>query len=397
MHQLAAGLQLRSRSSGVGGARRVVLYGVSRGKRESLHDHAEQPLVGTAGEEEEEEEEEEIETDEPAGSGGNPFALLEVEDEGSDDDEDEGSDDDEDEGSDDGNHLLGTLGLHILAHILVHLGREIPLLHLVCSKWCSLLDDPHFIRQAMDHSWPGIAESTNSPIADTFKQLCRSVPRWETLRHNGVKFAPAYHPQGLQITYSGRSIELTPLQEEAAVMWVSATMQDPALAADSVFACNFMSDWQLVLSATEAGRQVQHLEQCDFSMIMAALEKAPEPPKRSKEAREADEPFAIAQIDGVERRVMNFSMIPPGIFRGRGPHPLRGRIRTRVLPEHVTLNLDAMSPIPPIPDLGDGVEHTWGAVISNDSVPWLASWSDPVTGVTNYVHVEPLSWPARIK
>ena len=200
--------------------------------------------------------------------------------------------------------------------------------------------------------------------------------------------APPYSPQGLQISYSGRVIELTPLQEEAAVMWVSATMNPPELAADSVFTSNFMNDWQQVLAATEAGRQVQHLEQCDFSMIRAALEKVPRPPRRSSQAREAAEaPFAFAQLDaldGVERSVYNFLMMPPMIFRGRGPHPLRGRISTRVLPEQVTLNLDAKSPLPAIPDLGNGVKHTWGAVISNDSVPWLARWSDPGTGVTNY-------------
>lgn len=51
----------------------------------------------------------------------------------------------------------------------------------------------------------------------------------------------------------------------------------------------------------------------------------------------------------------NFRIEPPGLFRGRGAHPKTGKLKRRVVPEQVTLNLgkDAKIPEPP-------AGHQWG-------------------------------------
>ena len=69
---------------------------------------------------------------------------------------------------------------------------------------------------------------------------------------------------------------------------------------------------------------------------------------------------------------------PPGLFMGRGGHPLRGSWKPRVTPADVTLNLDKSAPRPP----GD-----WGKVVNDDESIWIARWIDKLTEKEKYV------WP----
>ena len=52
---------------------------------------------------------------------------------------------------------------------------------------------------------------------------------------------------------------------------------------------------------------------------------------------------------------------PPGIFRGRGEHPHAGRIKSRIVPEFVTLNVGMHAPIPACTIPG----HSWKRVVCN--------------------------------
>lgn len=69
---------------------------------------------------------------------------------------------------------------------------------------------------------------------------------------------------------------------------------------------------------------------------------------------------------------------PPGIFRGRGEHPYAGRIKSRIIPEFVTLNTGLDSPIPMCPVAG----HGWRKVTSNMDASWLATFKDDQASFT---------------
>lgn len=62
----------------------------------------------------------------------------------------------------------------------------------------------------------------------------------------------------------------------------------------------------------------------------------------------------------------------PGIFRGRGEHPSAGKLKTRIVPEFVTLNLGKDAPIPICEIPG----HAWKNVIEKRDGTWLASFRD---------------------
>jgi hypothetical protein len=78
--------------------------------------------------------------------------------------------------------------------------------------------------------------------------------------------------------------------------------------------------------------------------------------------------------------VGNFRIEPPGLFRGRGDHPKTGKLKKRVTPEMVTLNLgvDAVIPEPP-------AGHKWKTVVHKNDATWLATWQENVNNAFKYV------------
>ena len=47
------------------------------------------------------------------------------------------------------------------------------------------------------------------------------------------------------------------------------------------------------------------------------------------------------------------------------------------MPEDVVLNLSVGAPVPPVPDMHDGLVHTWGAIVSDPTVEWTARYRNP--------------------
>jgi DNA topoisomerase-1 len=81
-------------------------------------------------------------------------------------------------------------------------------------------------------------------------------------------------------------------------------------------------------------------------------------------------------MDGMEVDVANYMAEPPGIFIGRGDHPLRGRWKPRVTAKDVTLNLGKEAKVP---------EGDWGKIVHDNNSMWLAGWTDYRTEKRKYV------------
>lgn len=148
--------------------------------------------------------------------------------------------------------------------------------------------------------------------------------------------------------------------------------------------------------------RVARLDLCDFGPIHAHLAQQREtrcqaradPEKRKALKAEGErerQRHGVALVDGKPALVANWQIEPPGLFRGRGQHPQAGRLKPRVMPESITLNL-GRGVDPPQPG-GGGDEalagREWGAVVHNQSVTWLARWRDHVTGLDKFVLMSP--------
>ncbi|CAH1415543.1 unnamed protein product [Lactuca virosa] len=81
-------------------------------------------------------------------------------------------------------------------------------------------------------------------------------------------------------------------------------------------------------------------------------------------------------------RVGNFRVEPPGLFRGGGEHPKMGKLKKRIRPSDITINIGKDAPIPECPIPGE----SWKEIRHDNTVTWLAYWNDPINSKEfNYV------------
>ena len=208
--------------------------------------------------------------------------------------------------------------------------------------------------------------------------------KWKKLQHNGILFPPEYEKQGITIKIKGETINLDINQEEMIYQW--AKKKDTPYAQDKVFQKNFTGDFAKTLDSKF--KKISY-EEIDFANAYKVVDKEKDLKEmmtkedrkalavKRKELREKlKTKYGIAIMDGKEVEVGNYMAEPPGIFIGRGEHPLRGKWKPRVTTKDVTLNLgkDAKKP-----------EGNWGKIIHDNDSMWLASWMDFLTQKRKYV------------
>lgn len=213
--------------------------------------------------------------------------------------------------------------------------------------------------------------------------------KWETFTHNGVLFPEPYKPHQVPLIYNGEKIILKPDSEEYATIYAKFT--DTDYVKNKTFNKNFFHDWVRILKA-DGHKEITNLELCDFSLILSHLlahkdakkNLSKEEKQKEKEKKDKFEAkFKVAYVDGKEQATGNYRIEPPGIFLGRGCHPKAGKIKKRIYPEDITLNIDSKSPIPELPKFLSN--HKWGKIIHDNTLEWLASWKDDISGKTKYV------------
>ena len=208
--------------------------------------------------------------------------------------------------------------------------------------------------------------------------------KWKTLQHNGILFPPAYEAQGIKIKIKGEQISLDANQEEMVYQW--AKKKDTPYAQDKVFQKNFTADFIRTLDSKFKKITYEDIDfssafkvvdkEKDLKEMMTKEEKKAKAAKRKELREKLKAKYGIAIMDGKEVEVGNYMAEPPGIFIGRGEHPIRGKWKPRVTAKDVTLNLGKEAKIP------DG---KWGKIIHDKDSMWLASWMDFLTQKRKYV------------
>ena len=94
--------------------------------------------------------------------------------------------------------------------------------------------------------------------------------------------------------------------------------------------------------------------------------------KEIEDRQKATGAYQHCLIDGQSEKVANFNIEPPQVFRGRGEHPHAGRVKSRIVPEYVAINIGFDDPIPPCPIAG----HAWKRVTHNPEATWLCHFKD---------------------
>ena len=223
--------------------------------------------------------------------------------------------------------------------------------------------------------------------------------KWTELEHNGVAFPPDHVQRGINIKILGEVYFLNREQEELIYAW--AKKKDTHYVKDPVFQSNFLSDFKKVIP--DRFKSVQKIDDIDMSEAFGLVDKEAsikeaekirikllprEEKKRISQEKKLEKErlksiYGKAKIDGNEVDVANWLVEPPGIFMGRGLHPLRGRWKPRITPRNVILNLGEDASVP---------EGPWKAIVHDHNSTWLASWIENLTGKRKYVWLHDSSY-----
>ena len=208
--------------------------------------------------------------------------------------------------------------------------------------------------------------------------------KWKTLQHNGILFPPDFESKGIKIRIKDQDVSLDLLQEEMIYQW--AKKKDTPYAQDEVFQKNFVADFaktfngkykNLTLSDIDLSNPFKLVDkEKDAKELLTKEEKKSLAAERKKLREEMKAKYGMAIMDGKQVEVANYMAEPPGIFIGRGEHPMRGKWKPKVSSKDVTLNLGRDAKVP----LGD-----WGKIVHDRDSMWMASWTDVLTQKRKYV------------
>ena len=189
----------------------------------------------------------------------------------------------------------------------------------------------------------------------------------------------------------GQNMDLTLDQEEMVYQW-SKKKDAPKPGTtekyieDPVFQKNFVLDFARTFNGKLKGLKYTDIDftqpyklvdkEKEVKELMTKEEKKALATERKKIREEMKVSYGKAIIDGKEVDIANYMAEPPGIFMGRGEHPMRGRFKPRVTAKDVTLNLGKEAKIP---------EGKWGKIVHDKDSMWIASWMDILTQKRKYV------------
>ena len=233
----------------------------------------------------------------------------------------------------------------------------------------------------------------------TISSKVATSTKWTELEHNGVAFPPDHVQRGINIKILGEVYFLNREQEELIYAW--AKKKDTHYVRDPVFQSNFLSDFRKAIP--DRFKSVQKIDDIDMSEAFSLVDKEASIkeaekirikslPRAEKKRISQDKKlekerlksiYGKAKIDGIEVEVANWLVEPPGIFMGRGLHPLRGRWKPRITAKDVILNLGEDASVP---------EGPWKAIVHDHNSTWLASWIENLTGKRKYVWLHDSSY-----
>ena len=216
-----------------------------------------------------------------------------------------------------------------------------------------------------------------------------SEVKWRSLKHHGVYFQPRLKQLHIKATILEKEIELTHNQEEV-LLWY-AKIKDTEFGQKPKVITNMETELKLLFP------EIKSINDISWTPILQILkqfeEKSREKTEEQKKLEKLDKfqietHYGYALVDGAREKISNFMVEPPGIFRGRGEHPHAGRLKHRIIPENVIINVGENDPVPKCTLSG----HSWKKIVHNYESTWLACYSDDMhQGHKKYVFLDATS------
>ncbi|GIY57872.1 DNA topoisomerase 1 [Caerostris darwini] len=172
-------------------------------------------------------------------------------------------------------------------------------------------------------------------------------------------------------------------------------MLDNEYTSQPLFQENFFNDWRAVMTDKEK-RVIKDFKKCNFQefdiyynvkvgqRVLSTEEKLQEKLRLKRQKQDLIEKYGYCMIDGHKQKISNFELEPPGLFVGLRDHPKMGKLRKRIEAEDVVINIGKETKVPP-PPLG----HMWKEVRHDNTVSWLAKWTESIFSSTKYMKINP--------
>ncbi|XP_061084295.1 DNA topoisomerase 1-like [Conger conger] len=163
-----------------------------------------------------------------------------------------------------------------------------------------------------------------------------------------------------------------------------------------VFRKNFLTDWRREMTPEES-ILITDLNKCDFFELFYLNKRRVDAQyTMSKEEKQViaeankmlTEEYGYYTLNQHRERIGNFRIEPPGLFHGQGEHAKEGMLKRRIQPEDVIINCSKQARIPEPP-----AGHRWKEVRHDNTVTWLASWTENIQGVSSYIMLNGSSQP----
>jgi len=202
---------------------------------------------------------------------------------------------------------------------------------------------------------------------------------WKTFRHNGVLFYPEYIPHNIKLIYNKKSILVDSITEEYLTYFVKIK----GYLRDEIFQNNFLNSLNSLTHNKYRFRDVRKFNFKNYIKLLPHINTVSESQTQPYDI----EDYKYVIIDGIQHKLGNPMVEPPGIFIGRGDHPLRGTIKQRIYPEDVIINIDNNANTPPCILNG----HHWRNIVHDNRSTWIASWKDSITDNYKYINLASIS------
>ena len=185
---------------------------------------------------------------------------------------------------------------------------------------------------------------------------------WKQLIHHGVSLPPEYKHKGYVTYPAGKKLLLKKDVEEYLVYWFQLSDNNQS---DSTILKNFLYCIRRIQSNIDESFLKNKKVKEQFKLLSKNFVSSP---KVSNEVI----------MDGKILKVNN-TIERPSIFIGRGNHPLRGMVKSRIGYNDIMINWSGSKK-------GPGGK-SWNKVVCDNDATWIACWKDTLTNKMKYIHL----------
>ncbi|MCL4344199.1 MAG: DNA topoisomerase I [Nitrososphaerota archaeon] len=202
---------------------------------------------------------------------------------------------------------------------------------------------------------------------------------WNELKHNGIYVPEPYLAKGIPLIIEGKRVTLG---DEGELMALNFAGKVDKYIDDDIFIKNFEHDFKKTLPPEFRKFSVKQMDFTEFKNEIERQKAAKKTMTKEEklmiraENQKLKEKYGYAELDGEKVPLSTWRMEVPGLFIGRGNHPLRGRWKPPIMQKDIVINLSKNAPVPP---------GKWKGIVHRPDVLWVAYWDDPLIGKEKYV------------